>query len=58
MLQLLRSPIRRIGILTLIAIATLVGSVTMLKHRQQHLQNVQDILPNRLYIAIILYDTP
>ncbi len=58
MLQLLRSPVRQIAILTFIAIATLVGSVTMLKHRQQHLQNVQDLLLNRLYIAIILYDTP
>lgn len=56
MLQLLHSPICRIGILTLIAIATLVGSVTMLKHRQQHLQNVQALLPNRFYIAIILCD--
>lgn len=58
MLKLIHSPIRRIGILGLVAITTIVGFVMVLQHRQQHLQNVQDIIPNRLYIAIILHNTP
>lgn len=52
MLKSIYSPLRRIGILGIIVIAMLLGSATMLKSRQQHLQNAQDLISSELYIAM------